>query len=100
VSHHGQASDCNSEQQHRELWPAYNLNLASPQASTEGLFQQTQAMSQACAFCPPVRWAWWERHKNRPCVSFTAFELRDDYRYVVVLFLRAEAPNPIHDCFQ
>ncbi len=57
-------------------------------------------MSQACAFCSPVSWVLWERHKNRPCVSFTAFELRDYYRYVVVLFLRAEAPNPIHDCFQ
>src|SRR6266481_5308760 len=43
VSHHEQqASKCNGEQQHRVLWPAYNLNLAPPQASTEGLFQQTQ----------------------------------------------------------
>jgi hypothetical protein len=33
-----------------ELWPAYNLNIAPSQASTEGLFQQTQAMSQLCAF--------------------------------------------------
>jgi hypothetical protein len=39
VSHHEQqASERCSEQQHR--WPAYNLNVASPQASTEGLFQQ------------------------------------------------------------
>ena len=30
---------------HRELWPAYNLNLAPPQASTEGLFQQTQGFA-------------------------------------------------------
>src|SRR5439155_20176776 len=43
VSHHKQqASKCNGEQQHRVLWPAYNLNIAPPQASTEGLFQQTQ----------------------------------------------------------
>src|SRR5206468_12969481 len=27
-------------------------------------------------------------------------EFRDDCRYVVVLFLRAEAPNSIHDCSQ
>jgi hypothetical protein len=27
---------------HRELWPAYNPNIAPPQASTEGLFQQTR----------------------------------------------------------
>jgi len=33
------------EHRHREPWPAYNLNLASPQASTEGLFQQTQALT-------------------------------------------------------
>ncbi len=33
-------------------------------------------------------------------VLFTGLELRDDCRYVVVLFLRAEAPNPIHDCSQ
>jgi hypothetical protein len=45
-SHHEQqASKCNGEQQHWELWPAYNANLAPPQASTEGLFQQTQAFS-------------------------------------------------------
>jgi hypothetical protein len=43
VSHHEQqASKCNGEKQHRVLWPAYNLNIAPPQASTEGLFQQTQ----------------------------------------------------------
>ena len=46
VSHHEQqASKWNGEQQHRVLWPAYNLNIAPPQASTEGLFQQTQALS-------------------------------------------------------
>jgi hypothetical protein len=28
-----------------KLWPAYNPNLAPPQASTEGLFQQTQALA-------------------------------------------------------
>jgi hypothetical protein len=38
VSHHEQqASEDDDEQQH--LWPAYNPNLASPQASTVGLFQ-------------------------------------------------------------
>src|SRR6266851_3317957 len=46
VSHHEQqASKWNGEQQHRALWPAYNLNLAPPQASTEGLFQQTRLFS-------------------------------------------------------
>src|SRR5947207_12225614 len=43
VSHHEQqASKCNGEQQHRVLWPAYNPNLTTLQASTEGLFQQTR----------------------------------------------------------
>jgi len=46
VPHHEQqASKCNGEQQHRVLWPAYNLNIAPPQASTQGLFQQTQAFA-------------------------------------------------------
>ena len=46
VPHHEQqASKWNGENQHRELWPAYNPNIAPPQASTEGLFQQTQAIS-------------------------------------------------------
>jgi len=55
VSHHEQqASKCNGEQQHRELWPAYNPNIASPQASSEGLFQQSQAFSQACAVYSPL----------------------------------------------
>ena len=46
VSHHEQqASECSGEQQHRELWPAYNLNIAPPQASTEGLFQQTRPLT-------------------------------------------------------
>src|SRR6266436_1555482 len=46
VSHHKQqASKCNGEQQHRVLWPAYNLNIAPPQASIEGLFQQTRLFS-------------------------------------------------------
>jgi hypothetical protein len=35
----------NGEKQHRELWPAYNPNIAPPQASTEGLFQQTRLIS-------------------------------------------------------
>jgi hypothetical protein len=43
VSHHEQqASECEDKQQHRELWPAYYPNLAPPQASTQGLFQQTR----------------------------------------------------------
>src|SRR5262249_43561273 len=46
VPHHEQqASECSGEQQHRELWPAYNPNLALPQASTEGLFQQTRLIT-------------------------------------------------------
>jgi hypothetical protein len=46
VPHHEQqASKWNGEKQHRELWPAYNPNLAPPQASTEGLFQQTRLLS-------------------------------------------------------
>src|SRR6478752_10132274 len=46
VSHHEQqASKCHGEQQHRELWPAYNANVAPSQASTEGLFQQTLPIS-------------------------------------------------------
>jgi hypothetical protein len=43
--HHQQASKWNGEQQHRELWPAYNPNIAPPQASTEGLFQQTRLIA-------------------------------------------------------
>jgi hypothetical protein len=31
-------SKWNGEKRHRELWPAYNPNIAPPQASTEGLF--------------------------------------------------------------
>src|SRR5437773_10050036 len=46
VSHHEQqASKWNGEQQHGVLWPAYNPNIAPPQAPTEGLFQQTPALS-------------------------------------------------------
>src|SRR5216684_557169 len=46
VSHHEQqASKWNGEQQHRVLWPAYNPNIAPPQASTEGLFQQTRLLT-------------------------------------------------------
>ncbi|MGA2458481.1 MAG: hypothetical protein ABSF85_13005, partial [Terriglobales bacterium] len=43
--HEQQASEHGDEQQHQELSPAYNRNLASPQASTQGLFQQVQAIS-------------------------------------------------------
>src|SRR5215469_5870158 len=46
VSHHEQASKANREQQHRVLWPAYNPNLATRQASTEGLFQQTRLIAE------------------------------------------------------
>jgi hypothetical protein len=45
VSHHEQASKANREQQHRILWPAYNPILATRQASTEGLFQQTRLVT-------------------------------------------------------
>jgi hypothetical protein len=46
VPHHKQqASECDGEQQHRKLWPAYNPNIAPPQAPTEGLFQQTRLFS-------------------------------------------------------
>jgi len=43
--HEQQASECNGEQQHRELWPAYNPKAAPPQASTERLFQQTRLIA-------------------------------------------------------
>src|SRR5215471_7963112 len=45
VSHHEQASKANREQQHRVLWPAYNPNLATRQASTEGLFQHARLVT-------------------------------------------------------
>src|SRR5215469_1725376 len=48
VSHHEQASKRNRELQHRVLWPAYNLNLATRQASTEGLFQQGRKLDSSC----------------------------------------------------
>jgi len=55
VSHHAQqASKCNGEQQHRELWPAYNPNVVPPQASTEGLFQQTRLVSTVITSGLPV----------------------------------------------
>ena len=41
VSRDDQVSKANREQ-HRVLWPAYNPNLKTRQASTEGLFQQTR----------------------------------------------------------
>src|SRR5215469_12324875 len=51
VSHHEQqASEHGDEQQHRELWPAYSVNSAALQESTQRLFQQTQAIAQVCAF--------------------------------------------------
>jgi len=54
VSHHEQqASERGDQQQHWELWPAYSVNNAALQESTQRLFQQTQAFSQACAVCSP-----------------------------------------------
>jgi hypothetical protein len=48
MSHHEQqASERGNEQQHHELWPAYNLILVREQASTQVLFQQQLAVSQA-----------------------------------------------------
>jgi len=56
VSHHEQqASECNGEQPHRELWPAYNANVAPSQASTEELFQQTRLVSTAIHYNLRVR---------------------------------------------
>ena len=41
MSHHEQqASERGNEQQHHELWPAYNLTLVWEQASSQVLFQQ------------------------------------------------------------
>jgi hypothetical protein len=41
MSHHEQqASERGNEQQHHELWPAYNLTLVREQASSQVLFQQ------------------------------------------------------------
>jgi hypothetical protein len=52
VSHHEQqTSERNDEQQHRELWPAYNPNVVLPQASIEGLFQQTRLLSPTAPDC-------------------------------------------------
>src|SRR6476620_7610934 len=56
VSHHEQqASKCHGEQQHRELWPAYNANVAPSQASTEGLFQQTRLFTTVTTNVPRSR---------------------------------------------
>src|SRR5450631_4725406 len=55
VSHHEQqASKYNGEQQHRVLWPAYNSNIAPPQASTEGLFQQTRLLTSTIGHNPAL----------------------------------------------
>ena len=43
----------------------------------------------------------WKQHKKEEfcaAVSIRGFKLRYDCRDVVVLFLRARALNPIHDC--
>ena len=48
LSHHEQqASEHGDEPQHHELCCAYNVTAAQSQASTQGLFQQTQALSLA-----------------------------------------------------
>jgi hypothetical protein len=53
MSHHAQqASQRGDKQQHRELWPAYNPNLAPLQAASEGLFQQTRLDFNFCRFEP------------------------------------------------
>src|SRR5215470_5749917 len=46
MSHHEQqASERGDEQQHRELLPAYNVNRAALQESTQGLFQQPRLVT-------------------------------------------------------
>ena len=46
VSHHEQqASERGNQQQHRQLWPAYSVNSAALQESTQGLFQQTRLLA-------------------------------------------------------
>jgi len=46
MSHHEQqASERGNEQQHHELWPAYNLTLVREQASSQVLFQQQRDLS-------------------------------------------------------
>jgi hypothetical protein len=60
VPHHEQqASKWNGEKQHRELWPAYNSNIAPPQASTEGLFQQTRLISSTIQISPDQLLLFW-----------------------------------------
>ncbi len=52
TSHHEQqASEHGDRQQYQELWPAYNVIVASEQASSEGLFQQTQAIPLSISNC-------------------------------------------------
>ena len=47
MSHHEQqASEHGNEQQHHELWPAYNLTAVQEQASSQVLFQQQLAIAQ------------------------------------------------------
>ena len=46
ASHHEQqSSERGYEQQHQQLWPAYNVNPASQQALSQGPFQQTRLFS-------------------------------------------------------
>src|SRR5215831_17271905 len=76
VSHHKQqASQCNGEQQHR--WAAYNVNPAPAQASTEGLFQQTQAITLKFRFLsitsPSERFS--PSHHQRPSGSSSSLSV-------------------------
>jgi hypothetical protein len=46
MSHHEQqASERSDLQQHHALWPAHNVIVVQEQASSQVLFQQTQAIS-------------------------------------------------------
>src|SRR6266511_2687854 len=72
VSHHEQqASKWNGEQQHRVLWPAYNLNIAPPQASTEGLFQQTRLFSSIESLLVRLRTDLLQKFVR--CIGFSVF---------------------------
>jgi hypothetical protein len=55
MSHHEQqASEGGDDEQHHDLWPAYIVNLESPQASTQGLFQQLRLFTEARKFTTRV----------------------------------------------
>src|SRR6266404_7642059 len=80
VSHHEQqASKWNGEQQHRVLWLAYNLNIAPPQASTEGLFQQTEAFTPVILGCPRAEMmCLWHRNSGQ-LICWWMNELRREF---------------------